>query len=176
MNPLLVFAIPIVLLIIGMILNNIGLSFDQPASSSEQDPARRLDAERQSYRKFFDQQRTMFLKRQARVGQYAWLVLLAFVVSSGWIYFDTVNKTTLSTQIAALQTIPTEEGKDMVLSVTLSDGTNAKYLVKLKKADAEDAVKQSKEKVSSWELSRLGTALSVGDGALPLGLALKISN
>jgi hypothetical protein len=34
----------------------------------------------------------------------------------------------------------------------------------------------SKEKVSSWELSRLGTALSVGDGALPLGLALKISN
>jgi hypothetical protein len=120
----------------------------------------------------------MFLKRQARVGQYAWLVLLAFVVSSGWIYFDTVNKTTLSTQIAALQTIPTEEGKDMVLSVTLSDGSNAKYLVKLKKAETEDAAKQamSKEKVSSWELSRLGTALSVGDGALPLGLALKISN
>jgi hypothetical protein len=178
MNPLLVFAIPIVLVIIGMILNSIGLSFDQPASSPEQDPARRLDAERQAYRKFFDQQRTMFLKRQARVGQYAWLVLLAFVVSSGWIYFDTVNKTTLSTQIAALQTIPTEEGKDMVLSVTLSDGSNAKYLVKLKKADTEDAAKQamSKEKVSSWELSRLGTALSVGDGALPLGLALKISN
>ncbi|MGH7835599.1 MAG: hypothetical protein ACREQK_18295 [Candidatus Binatia bacterium] len=176
MNPLLVFAIPIVLVIIGMILNSIGLSFDQPASSSEQDPARRLDAERQSYRKFFDQQRTMFLKRQARVGQYAWLVLLAFVVSSGWIYFDTVNKTTLSTQIAALQTLPTEEGKDMVLSVTLSDGSNAKYLVKLKKADIEDAAKQSKEKVSSWELSRLGTAFSVGDGTLPLGVALKISN
>ena len=178
MNPLLVFAIPIVLVIIGMILNSIGLSFDQPASSSEQDPARRLDAERQSYRKFFDQQRTMFLKRQARVGQYAWLVLLAFVVSSGWIYFDTVNKTTLSTQIAALQTIPTEEGKDMVLSVTLSDGNNVKYLIKLPQADKLQVAANEapvNEKVSAWEIEGLGTALSTGDNPLPLGVALKIS-
>ena len=67
----------------------------------------------------------------------------------------------------------------MVLSVTLSDGNNVKYLIKLPKADkleasAKEAV--SKEKVSSWELERLGTALSIGDSPLPLGVALKISN
>ena len=32
------------------------------------------------------------------------------------------------------------------------------------------------EKVSSWDLERLGTALSVGDNPLPLGIVLKISN
>jgi hypothetical protein len=31
------------------------------------------------------------------------------------------------------------------------------------------------EKVSNWELERLGTALSIGDNPLPLGVALKIS-
>ena len=31
------------------------------------------------------------------------------------------------------------------------------------------------EKISSWELERLGTALSTGDNPLPLGVALKIS-
>ena len=35
MNPLLVIAIPLVLVIVGMVLNSIGLSFDQPASSPE---------------------------------------------------------------------------------------------------------------------------------------------
>jgi len=70
----------------------------------------------------------------------------------------------------------------MVLSVTLSDGSNGKYLIKLPQADklettqtaAKDAV--SKEKVSNWELEKLGTALSVGDNPLTLGMALKISN
>jgi hypothetical protein len=33
----------------------------------------------------------------------------------------------------------------------------------------------SKEKVSSWEMERLGTALSTGDNPLPLGIALKIA-
>jgi hypothetical protein len=33
----------------------------------------------------------------------------------------------------------------------------------------------AKEKVSSWELEKLGTALSIGDNSLPLGVALKIS-
>jgi hypothetical protein len=40
MNTFLVIAIPLVLVIIGMILNSIGLSFDQPESSPEQDPAK----------------------------------------------------------------------------------------------------------------------------------------
>jgi hypothetical protein len=34
----------------------------------------------------------------------------------------------------------------------------------------------SVEKISNWELERLGTALSIGDNPLPLGVALKISN
>jgi hypothetical protein len=179
MNPLLVLAIPLVLVIVGMILNSIGLSFDQPRSSPEQDPAKRLEAERQAYRNFFDQQRTRFLKRQKRVGQYAWLVLVAFIGSFGWLYFDTVKKTTLSNQIAGLQTVATEEGKEIVLSVTTSDGSNAKYLIKLTKADTLDAAskeRSSKETVSSWELSNARTALSIGDNPLPLGVALKISN
>jgi len=94
-------------------------------------------------------------------------------------YFDTVNRTTAWNQITALQTVATEEGKEMVLSVTLSDGSNAKYLIKLTKADTLDATTKdgiSKQKVSSWELSSLRTALSIGDNPLPLGVALKISN
>ena len=179
MNPLLVFAAPLVLVIVGMILNNIGLSFDQPESSTEQDPAKRLAAERQAYRTFFDQQRTRFLKRQKRVGQYAWLVLLTFIASFGWMYFDTVNKTTASNQIAAIQTVPAAEGKEVILSMTLRDGNNVKYLIKSEKpAPSGVGVKEglSKEPVPSWEVSRLGTALSIGDSALPLGIALKISN
>src|SRR5215510_13679620 len=98
--------------------------------------------------------------------------------SSGCI-MDTVNKTSLSSRIAGLQTFGTGEGKQMVLSVTLSDGNNAKYLIKLPQADQlETAAKQgaAKERISSWELEKLGTALSIGDNPLPLGVALKISN
>ena len=111
MNPLLVVAVPLVLVIVGMILNNVGLSFDQPESSPEQDPAKKLAAERQAYRTFFDQQRTRFLKRQKRVGQYGWLVLLTFVASFWWMYLDTVNKTTAANQIAAIQTVSAAERK-----------------------------------------------------------------
>ena len=66
---------------------------------------------------------------------------------------DTVNKTSLSSRIAGLQTFGTEEGKQMVLSVTLSDGNNAKYLIKLPQADQlETAAKErvAKERISSW--------------------------
>jgi hypothetical protein len=183
MNPLLVIAIPLVLVIIGMILNSIGLAYDQPPSSQEQDPAKRAAAEQETYRKFFNLQRSRSIKRQKRVGQYGWLLMAAFTGAFIWLYMDTVKKTTLSTQVASLQTLATEEGKQMVLSVTLSDGSNAKYLIKLPQADklagaATEAAKDglSTEKVSSWELERLGTALSIGDNPLPLGMALKISN
>jgi len=105
--------------------------------------------------------------------------MIAFTGAFIWLYVDTVNKTSLSSRIAALQTISTE-GKQMVLSVTQSDGTNIKYLIKLPQADkladntkAQEAV--SKEKVSSWELERLGTALSIGANSLPTGVALKMS-
>ena len=178
MNPLLIIAVPLGLVILGMVLNSIGLAYDQPPSSPEQDPVKKLTAEKESYRKFFDLQRSRSIKRQKRVGQYGWLLMAAFIGAFVWLYMDTVNKTSLSTRIAALQTLGTEEGKQMVLSVTLSDGSNVKYLIKLPQADklaapAKEDVKI--EKVSSWELERLGTALSTGDSSLPMGIALKIS-
>jgi hypothetical protein len=179
MNTFLLFAIPSVLVIIGMILNNLSLSFDQPPSSPEQDPAKRSAAEKRAYQDFFHQQRMRFLKRQARVGQYAWLVLAVFVVSFGWLYFDTVNKTTALNQISAIETMRVEEGKDMVLALTLRDGSNVKYLIKSEKIDPSNVTAQegrSKGLVSKWELSGLGTALSTGDSALPNDIALKISN
>jgi hypothetical protein len=174
MNPLLIIAVPLGLVILGMILNSWDLGFNQPPSSPEQDPLKRLTAEKESYRKFFDQQRSRSIKRQKRIGQYAWLVMASFIGAFIWLYADTVTKTGLSSRIAGLQTLATEEGKQMVLSVTLSDGNNVKYLIKADKlAPTKEDVRI--EKVSSWELERLGTALSTGDHALPLGVALKIS-
>ena len=180
MNPLLVVAIPLVLITLGMILNSIGLSFDQPPSSPEQDPTKRLAVERESFRSFFDGQRSRALKRQKRIGQYGRLLLVVTIGSFIYLYVDTVNKAALSNRIASLQTLGSQEGKDLVLSMTLSDGSNVKYLIKLpqgdKRPDAGQTDAPTKETVSAWELEKLGTALSVGDMALPLGVALKISN
>ena len=178
MNPLLIIAIPLGLVILGMILNSFDLGYNQPPSSPEQDPIKKLTAEKESYRKFFDLQRKQSIKRQKRVGQYAWLVMASFVGAFIWLYADTVSKTSLSSRIAGLQTLATEEGKQMVLSVTLSDGNNVKYLIKLPEADKLQAATKEEvklEKVSSWEIERLGTALSTGDNPLTLGVALKLS-
>jgi hypothetical protein len=179
MNPLFIVAIPLVLVIVGMVLNSIGLSFDQPPSSPEQDPAKRAAAESEAYRRFFDLQRSRAVKRQARVGQYAWLLMAAIIGSFVWLYMYTVNKTTIETQMAMLQTLPTEEGKETVLSVTRKDGSNVKYLIKPPQADTLEAAKKegiSKEKVSSWEMSQLGTAFNIGENPLSPGVVLKISN
>src|SRR5438132_8096262 len=160
MNPLLMIAIPLGLVILGMILNAIDLGFNQPPSSPEQDPVKKLTAEKESYRQFFDRQRKRAVKRQKRVGQYGWLLMAAFIGAFIWLYTDTVNKTSLSSRIAGLQTLGTEEGKEMVLSVTLTDGNNVKYLIKLPKANKLDAaVKQDVkiENVSPWPLDSLGT-------------------
>ncbi|HEU4341824.1 MAG TPA: hypothetical protein VFU31_09670 [Candidatus Binatia bacterium] len=179
MHPLVVIAIPLALIVLGMILNSIGLAYDQPPSSREEDPIKRLTAEREAYRQFFDRQRSRALKRQTRVGQYGWLLIAATVGAFIWFYIDTVNKTALSNRVASLQTLASQEGKDMVLSLTLTDGSNVKYLIKLLQAEKPTAAAKepvAKETVSSWELERLGTALSIGDNTLPLGVALKISN
>ena len=179
MNPIFLIAAPLVLIIIGMILNGIALSYDQPASSTEEDPAKKMAAERQAFRAFFDLQRKQALKRQARVGQYGWLVLIVSVVASSWVYFDTVNKTAALNQIAAIQTMAAAEGKELVLSVTLRDGNNVKYVIKAGDvATADGAAKSgfSKDIVPAWEVSRLATALSTGDEKLPLGIALTIKN
>jgi hypothetical protein len=53
MHPPLVIAVPLVLIVIGMILNSVELSFDQPPSLPEQDPAKRLAAEREACRQLF---------------------------------------------------------------------------------------------------------------------------
>ena len=108
MNPMFIVAIPLVLVIAGMVLNSIGLSFDQPRSSGEQDPAKRAAAEKEDYRRFFDLQRSQAVKRQKRVGQYSWLLMVAIIGSFIWLYKYTVNQTTAATQIAALQTLGTE--------------------------------------------------------------------
>jgi hypothetical protein len=178
MNPLFIVAIPLVFVIVGMVLNSVGLSFDQPPSSTEQDPAKKSAAEKEDYRRFFDLQRRRAVKRQNRIGQYAWLLMAAIIGSFIWLYKDTVKTTTIATQVAAFQTLGTEEGKEAVLSVTLKDGSNLKYLIKSPKADTLDAVTKegiSKEKVSSYEISQSGTALSIGESPLPLGVAVKIS-
>jgi hypothetical protein len=178
MHPLILVAIPVGLVILGMILNSIDLGFNQPPSSTEQDPVKKLTAEKESYRKFFDRQRRRSVTRQKRVGQYGWLVMVAFIGAFIWLYADTVSKTSLATRIAGLQTLATEEGKQMVLSVTLSDGNNVKYLIKLPEADKLQAATKEEvkvEKVSKWEIERLGTALSTGDNPLTLGVALKLS-
>ena len=75
MNPLLIIAIPLGFVILGMILNSFDLGFDQPTSSPEQDPVKRLAMEKESYRQFFDRQRKRAVARQKRVGQYGWLLM-----------------------------------------------------------------------------------------------------
>src|SRR5688572_6831595 len=173
MNPLLIIGVPLGLLIVGMILNTLDLGFNQPPSSPEQDPLKRLTAEKESYRKFFDQQRSRSVKRQKRIGQFGWLVMASFIGAFIWLYSDKVTKSGLSNRVASMQTLATEEGKHMVLSLTLADGDNVKYLIKLPEADKLQAATKeaaSTEKVSSWELERLGTALSTGNHPLPLGV------
>ena len=179
MHPLVIVLIPIVLVIVGMVWNSVGLSFDQPPSSAEQDPARRAAAEGDNYRRFFDSKRKQSVTRQKRIGQYAWLLLAAIIGSFIWLYNFTVNKTIATTQIAALQTLPLEEGKETVLSVTLKDGSNVKYLIKAPTAEALEAAKKdgiSKTKVSSWDMSQSGTAVSIGESPLTVGVALKVSS
>jgi len=81
MNPMFIVAIPIVLVIVGMVLNSFDLGFNQPPSSAEQDPAKRAAAEGDAYRRFFDLQRKQAVARQKRVGQYAWLLIIAIIGS-----------------------------------------------------------------------------------------------
>jgi hypothetical protein len=184
MNPLLVVAIPLALIIVGMVWNNIGLAYDQPPSSPEQDPVRRLAAEKEAYRKFFDLQRSRSLKRQKRVSQYCWLLVVVSTAAFIWLYMDTVNRTTRATQVVAMQTLATEEGKQLVLAMTLTDGSKVKYLIKLPEQiigpqstvqAAVQTTETASERISSWELERLGTALSVGNRPMPPGIALEIS-
>ena len=51
MNPLFIIAVPLGLVIVGIILNSFDLGFNQPMSSPEQDPVKKLTAEKESYRR-----------------------------------------------------------------------------------------------------------------------------
>jgi hypothetical protein len=177
MNPMFIVAIPLAMVIVGMMLNRTGLSFDQPPTSSEQDPVKRAAAEKEDYRRFFDRQRSRAVTRQNRVSQYAWLLMAAIIGSFIWLYMYTVNKTTVATRVATMQTLTTEEGKEMVLSLTLKDGSNVKYVIKAAPADVLEAAKKegiSQGKVSSWEMSQLGVGFNIGETTLPAGVAVKI--
>ena len=179
MNPMFIVAIPIVLVIVGMVLNSFDLGFNQPPSSAEQDPAKRAAAEGDAYRRFFDLQRKQAVARQKRVGQYAWLLIIAIIGSFIWLYMYTVTKTTGTTQIAALQTLPMEDGKEMVLSVTLKDGSTVKYRINTPTGDTLAAATKdgvSKQKVSTYDMEQSGTILSIGESPLPVGVALKVSS
>ena len=176
MHPIFIVAIPLVLVLVGIVLNSIGLSFNQPPTSAEVDPAKRATADVEAYRRFFDLQRSQAVTRQKRVGQYAWLLIAAIIGSFIWLYLYTAKQITETTQMATLQTLPTEDGKATVLDITLKDGSNVKYLIKLPEADKTAvAAKEAPGKISKWEIERLGTALSTGDNPLTLGVALKLS-
>ena len=179
MNPMFIVAIPLLLVIVGMVLNSFDLGYDQPPSSAEQDPAKRAAVEAETFRRFFDTQRKRAVQRQKRIGQYAWLLIVATIGSFIWLYKYTVNTTTATTQMAALQTLAMEEKKDLVLSVTLKDGSNLKYLIKSPTTDTLDAATKegiSKQKISTYDMEQSGTVLSIGETPLPVGVALKVSN
>jgi hypothetical protein len=94
-----------------------------------------------------------------------------------WLYKYTVDKTSLATQIATVQTSLTEDGKETVFSITLKDGSNVKYLIKPHTAEIVEASKKggiSKEKVSSYEISQLGMAFNLGESPLSPGIAVKV--
>ena len=119
------------------------------------------------------------LRRQKRVGQYGWLVLAVFVGSSWFLYSDAVRATTVSKQISAIQTFAVAESKEAVLSLTLSDGSNVKYVVKASKpytAQSPKRAEHAAEILQNWQLASAGTAVNVGDAKVPLGMALRISN
>ncbi len=68
----------------------------------------------------------------------------------------------------------------MVLSITLKEGSNVKYLLKPPTDANSEAITINKDgisnqKVSSYEIS-LSTAFNLGESPLSPGMAVKVSN
>ena len=85
----------------------------------------------------------------------------------------------MSKQISSIQTFAVADSKDGVLSLTLSDGSNVKYVVKASEpytAQSPKRAEHSAEILQNWQLASAGTAVNVGDAKVPLGMALRISN
>jgi hypothetical protein len=179
LTPVSVVAIPLTLILIGIVLNSIQVVHDQPEYSLEADPTNKLAAERQANSHFFYLQRARILKRQKRIGQYSWMVLGVVIASSWLLYSDAVKATTVSKQISAIQTLPVAGQKEAVLSLTLSDGSKTQYLVKAmdsRSSISAVADEHAKEAIQNSPLTSLGTAVNDGDAAVPLGIALRIAN
>jgi hypothetical protein len=166
------------LIILGILLNSFHIVHDQPEFSCEEDPTHKLAAERQANYHFFKHQRARLLKRQKRVGQYGWLVLAVWVASSWFLYSDAVRTTTLSKQVSAIRTFAVADSKDAVVSLTLSDGSTVKYIVKAEPpvAHTPKSDEHSAEVLQNWELASLGTATNVGGATVPFGIALRMAN
>jgi hypothetical protein len=178
-DSLLVITIPMALIVIGITLNSFHIVHDQPQFLLEENAADKLAAERRANYDFFYLQRERTLKRQKRVGQYAWLVLGVFIACSWWLYADAVKATTESKQISTIQTVGVADSDKAVLSLTLSDGSNVQYLVKAADSQLSRRAftnRRPKENLQNWELTSLGTAVNVGEAVVPLGLTLKMSN
>jgi hypothetical protein len=94
-----------------MVLNSMGLSFDQPPSSAEQDPER----ERRRKGKLIAVS-SIYRDSGLWQGRKGWanmpgLLIIAIIGSFIWLYIYTVKATTATTRIAELQTLAMEEGK-----------------------------------------------------------------
>lgn len=178
MSPLSIIVIPFTLILVGIMLNSFHIVHDQPAFSFEEDPAHKLAAERQAHSRFFQLQRQRLLRRQTRVGQFGWLVLAVFITSSWFLYSDAVNVTTQSKQVSAIQTFAGSNDNETVLSLTLIDGSNARYVLKpsvLQRMQVAKGAARSSDISENFQLVSLGTAVSVGNAPVPLGMALNIS-
>lgn len=178
MSSLWVIIIPVALIALGILLNSFHIVHDQPEFSSEEDPIHKLAAERQANYHFFKHQRARLLTRQKRVGRYGWLVLAVSVASSWFLYSDAVRTTTASKQISAIRTFAVADSEDAVLSVTLSDGSNVKYVVKSEPSvdRTPKSDERSSEILQNWELASSGTAINLGAATVPLGIALRFAN
>jgi hypothetical protein len=179
LSPLSVVAIPLVLILIGIIWNSFSIVHDQPEFSLEEDPVNKLAAERRATYQVLQLQRARILKRQKRIGRYGWLVLGVFIASSWFLYSATVKATTVSKQVIAIETMEIADSKEMVLSLTLSDGSEVKYLLKTpekKPVAIAQTVERSRDHVQNWQLTSLGTPVNDGAAAVPLRITLRIAN
>ena len=179
MSSLFVVIISLTLTVIEIMLKSFHIVHNQPGYSLDDDPVNKLAAERRANYHFFQLQRERLLRRQKRVGRYAWLVLAAFIATSGWLYAVAVKVTTVSKQISAIQTLAVSGSQETVLSLTLSDGSHVQYVIKAPAArqiNVAGKKEGAKKSVQKWELASLATAFNVGDASLPFGIALNMAN
>ena len=79
--------------------------------------------------------------------------MIATIASFIWLYADIVYKAAVSNRIPLLQTFGAQDSKELVVSMTLSDGSNIKYHIRPpqadKKQDLGGKLAMSNETISS---------------------------